>query len=763
MPSASIDDQQRLRSLPAGSKACIDGWTETDLEHESCDVFEEDDFFESFVGNCHRDTFDLMAKAVNQALVSRGLTVNSSNIFKFLLQPALALLLDYTNQELVRTGHTRMEEKELLQFIGTKHLRSTFNLSTGTAFEAMKPLATSEGFVLMEARRHNAMLHSLRGHDVIGRDPAESEDSWMERHNLLCRMVVLERRIFQNSVTALLNKKNGFLVVDDELVPSRAGDVELKTVSNRKSGKEGPIADCIACSQTSVVFGMKLRTKGITQENNVQDLLSNLPNMEQGSNTTITFDRGYGKMNFVLAVAAVGFNVWTVAATVGSRHPFIADDEIKEFKKRLVAKKVEAREIDRRMQLVSDWVVDGAESLGSEARVAKKQLPNHQWLCATAARDVFDRKADSKSLRFFSSGQQAVGLGNAWVAIRKKSTALSLILFSSGKPSNDKEETETLLRHTCEPLTLGQRCADWFPMKSQKLTGTMAGKIMNVTVTGSVTDLLPKLLEDCIGGWHGRFKSSLAMQRGTSNEAPTAHKFSLEPFVKSFFEVGLLQNKEFPHLGVSPDGAVMLTNGLVACVEIKTRVGESTIEKAVNLSKDKGRIVHCSYNDPLFKECVPAEHRAQVLHQAFVCGLSCGVHVVSKVEEGSGCIVQVVIATVAREDKESHKQQLLLVSTPLLAWLCKRDVIDKGHLEDEDFPPWVMEQQKKVLSSRCKLFHSHCKKVTTTTCDGDPPTPLKPVLLHKQGTQHIHNKGKPGLDKNTEQERRIKLYSNIHF
>ena len=59
------------------------------------------------------------------------------------------------------------------------------------------------------------------------------------------------------------------MVVDDELLSSRAQDVETKAFLDRKAGKEGPISDCIACSLTSIMYGIRLRTVADTQmENN---------------------------------------------------------------------------------------------------------------------------------------------------------------------------------------------------------------------------------------------------------------------------------------------------------------------------------------------------------------------------------------------------------------------------------------------------------------------------------------------------------------
>ena len=52
--------------------------------------------------------------------------------------------------------------------------------------------------------------------------------------------------MFKQSMKLLFNTKNGNFVLDDELVASRAKDVECKTISQRKTGKEGPVSDCIA-------------------------------------------------------------------------------------------------------------------------------------------------------------------------------------------------------------------------------------------------------------------------------------------------------------------------------------------------------------------------------------------------------------------------------------------------------------------------------------------------------------------------------------
>ena len=82
----------------------------------------------------------------------------------------------------------------------------------------------------------------------------------MKHGRILRRLETLEKYIFKRSVeTLLLSKKADVIVIYDKLILSRADDVESKKMSNRKSGKEGPISDCIAYSFTNDLFRLRLR------------------------------------------------------------------------------------------------------------------------------------------------------------------------------------------------------------------------------------------------------------------------------------------------------------------------------------------------------------------------------------------------------------------------------------------------------------------------------------------------------------------------
>ena len=86
---------------------------------------------------------------------------------------------------------------------------------------------------------------------MVSRTSALEEECWYAQDTLLVGMLDMIGLIYQCSLSTLLNNTNRKLVLDNELIPSRANDVECKTISSQKEGKEEPVSGCIACSLTS--------------------------------------------------------------------------------------------------------------------------------------------------------------------------------------------------------------------------------------------------------------------------------------------------------------------------------------------------------------------------------------------------------------------------------------------------------------------------------------------------------------------------------
>ena len=59
---------------------------------------------------------------------------------------------------------------------------------------------------------------------------------------------------------------------------------------------------------------------------------------------------------------------------------------------------------------------------------------------------------------------------------------------------------------------------------------------------------------------------------------------------------------------------------------------QKTIFSAKDLARKHGRTVFCAYLDEKFRDCVISANQGQILHQAFVTGMSYVVYVVSQVQ-----------------------------------------------------------------------------------------------------------------------------------
>ena len=67
-----------------------------------------------------------ITRSLTNAMGSRGIEINSGSVFRFLIQPAIPKLVEYTTQQLIQSGHSGTLEIEIYEFIVTKHLCSTF-------------------------------------------------------------------------------------------------------------------------------------------------------------------------------------------------------------------------------------------------------------------------------------------------------------------------------------------------------------------------------------------------------------------------------------------------------------------------------------------------------------------------------------------------------------------------------------------------------------------------------------------------------------
>jgi len=111
------------------------------------------------------------------------------------------------------------------------------------------------------------------------------------------------------------------LVLDDELIGSRAGDVENQSRNDRKAGGDGdgPVADTIADSNSRRLFRMRLCMKGETEMESILGLFERFPNLKSIlPDVRIKFNKWHSKMKVQVAIGSKGYSMSTVAGSSGS-------------------------------------------------------------------------------------------------------------------------------------------------------------------------------------------------------------------------------------------------------------------------------------------------------------------------------------------------------------------------------------------------------------------------------------------------------------
>lgn len=236
--------------------------------------------------------------------------------------------------------------------------------------------------------------------------------------------------------------------------------------------------------------------------------------------------------------------------------------------------------------------------IGFETMIVKKETADGNTVYATATREVFDHEAESKFVLFFMSGVMN-GMDNkdsTWIAIKKTCAILvnTLFLDIGGDTPRALSDIEAELLQHCAPRTISQQYADWFLMRCFRITGTMADKFaqQNLEIT---VEQLQQWFKIGHQSWFKRTKSSQGMKEGTLNEVPISVALNLEPMVKDFYDIDLMQCKNAPFFAVLPDGVVALECeawNVYPCVEIKTRIAYDSQQVALKAVQTCGRMVY---------------------------------------------------------------------------------------------------------------------------------------------------------------------------
>ena len=307
------------------------------MDEVSFELVEEAEFLERYKQENVVNTFINNAEAMAKALEQSGKPNTRMNRYMHLYPNTMIEdLVQYTNQQLAKAGKTATEAFELRQVISL-YWRTQYKVSSDFLWSQDLALAAEKNnFTLISHNQWIDVLWAVRGCPVVGQD-GNGGGTWTSQNTPFAALAGIKKRIFKPSVDTLINKKKGQTTFDDELMASRAKDVEKKTLSNRKTGKEGPVADCVADAADGKLFGMKLREPGKSEHENIDAVMDRMPNLTHVEHSmTSNFDRGYGKkLAMILAQLIKGYDILTVAAASGSKHCFITREEVNTTRSRI--------------------------------------------------------------------------------------------------------------------------------------------------------------------------------------------------------------------------------------------------------------------------------------------------------------------------------------------------------------------------------------------------------------------------------------------
>ncbi|PXF45213.1 hypothetical protein BWQ96_05043 [Gracilariopsis chorda] len=479
--------------------------------------------------------------------------------------------------------------------------------------------------------------------------------------------------------------------LDDDPYGTSENDNGLKMLSARKVDKEGHSADAVADELFRIVLALRFTRRGESQLDSVRRLFEVLTE-DRGegttNNCTVTTDRCYVKASCMEILTELGFSsvclmpnhLLHVHSLAASSYLNPSSGDVKEGQEMGKATgnvlAVDTSEngddgiasnvqLDRRRGFV---VIENPQ-LGPKAFFATKNIGTSGTCVVaqnkTTAMAVWSQGMEkfAKLLRFMytvlTSLQESL---NLWIAVAKPNYSLNKVLYTrrsieGGQVSELKTKLEQVIESTCVPLTVRQRCADWFLLRQGSVTGTNDGlKLLSSETAESALGIVGSRRESTLEDWFklsydARFsskRSTEAIIRGTANEDAVLATLRALPFVENVFEAGWLAQKDAPHLACSPDGIVLLKKATLHCfssavasdagpvrssdntfvlgtVEIKTRVAVSLLGQSVTVSKSEQ--VLCELVDAQFHTYFPEDHMAQILHHLLVPGLSCAVYV----------------------------------------------------------------------------------------------------------------------------------------
>ena len=361
---------------------------------------------------------------------------------------------------------------------------------------------------VLDYKRLKEILNATRAYSALGRTGSWL-CGWNAQGDHTPKFMELERILLDESRHLIVDADNSWFVADDDLISSRAKDVQGKTLSQRKAGNEGHTADVLADTQTRIVIASKLRIRGAKLKESVEYLFNLVTDHHTCSlrGCGVIQDRVYGSPEIVMKTVQTGLGcAFIMPQHLMNYHPYCTETQLQASKAGAVfnqarmaqgngdnvvpAEQDSGSESDSDEESAHDpvfnaesqfeseirgdsenWVMPDAPLLGPDIWAACKNVKvtgqsnaAPMRVFAIVVRERGDQKA-CKALRFYFAWPGIQSFLHKWMAgfhPVSKFNARNMLYFPdiSDPQASSRLAIERAVTGRFVPLTAGQLCAD---------------------------------------------------------------------------------------------------------------------------------------------------------------------------------------------------------------------------------------------------------------------------------------------------------------
>jgi hypothetical protein len=253
---------------------------------------------------------------------------------------------------------------------------------------------------------------------------------------------------------------------------------------------------------------------------------------------------------------------------------------------------------------------------------------------------------------------------------------------------------------------------DWHSLKKGIVTGSSAeivlrsfaspqfiSKFFDSNPTQGDEDMVFQKLCD---SWFRYPDSTNFMRKGLENEELVKKRLRLVfPKIGNIYSLGLVELD--PLIGVSVDGVCFLKGdddtALPTIIEIKSVFNGDSVRRAeaVSLDENVNTIINVDFGTERWKKLIPSSHRAQLVHQMYVCNIKSLLYVVATPQK----IIYVAKVSISEADLEEYGLSMKRISMYLKIFA----------LNGEDLPANIPREYKWMFTQHLEFWRPLYEKV----------------------------------------------------